>query len=181
MNSQHIDLTGTHHDIRTKVIGEFAVHLHTDGRRRPRLTSPARPEPANHTVPGPCTQHGIRPDRRQSADDLHPPPLPVSPPTAQQKYQPSHPFGTLLNGLITYGDPRTHLEDALKRSVTVVFWYKLDSPPIRLHGEVTTFPLFQLSQFAHLAADLGLAPAAYVDAYSPHAPADNLRDTCAGE
>ncbi|KAH9928829.1 uncharacterized protein B0H18DRAFT_998931 [Fomitopsis serialis] len=100
------------------------------------------------------------------------------PPTVQQKYQPPQgpiprPFGTPLNGAIAlqHEDPRTRLEDALKRSVTVVFWYKPDSPPIRLHGEVATFPLFQLSQFAHLAADLGLAPAAYVDAYNPYARA----------
>ncbi|KAH9843542.1 uncharacterized protein C8Q71DRAFT_852077 [Rhodofomes roseus] len=104
--------------------------------------------------------------------------LPLSPPTPQQKYQPPpapapRPFGTPLNGTIAYQheDPRTRLEDALKRSVTVVFWYKPDSPPIRLHGEVATFPLFQLSQFAHLAADLGFSPAAYVDAYNPHARA----------
>ncbi|KZT67035.1 hypothetical protein DAEQUDRAFT_758426 [Daedalea quercina L-15889] len=105
--------------------------------------------------------------------------LPLSPPTAQQKYQPSRPFGTPLNGPIAYEDPHTHLEDALRRSVTVVFWYKPDSPPIRLHGEVTTFPLFQLSQFAHLAADLGLAPAAYVDAYNPHARAWEQQTICA--
>ncbi|KAH9928809.1 uncharacterized protein B0H18DRAFT_998805 [Fomitopsis serialis] len=105
--------------------------------------------------------------------------LPLSPSTPQQqKYQPPQgpiprPFGTPLNGAIAlqHEDPRTRLEDALKRSVTVVFWYKPDSPPIRLHGEVATFPLFQLSQFAHLAADLGLAPAAYVDAYNPYARA----------
>lgn len=89
--------------------------------------------------------------------------IPLSPP-AQHKFHPPGPFGT-------FEDPRAHLEDALKRSVTVVFWYKPDSPPIRLHGEVTTFPLFQLSQFAHLATDLGLAPAAYVDAYNPYARA----------
>lgn len=89
--------------------------------------------------------------------------IPLSPP-ATHKFHPSTPF-------TPYDDPRAHLEDALKRSVTVVFWYKPDSPPIRLHGEVTTFPLFQLSQFAHLAADLGLGPAAYVDAYNPLARA----------
>lgn len=86
--------------------------------------------------------------------------IPLSP----HNHHPPGPFAT-------YEDPRAHLEDALKRSVTVVFWYKPDSPPIRLHGEVTTFPLFQLSQFAHLATDLGLGPAAYVDAYNPYARA----------
>lgn len=40
--------------------------------------------------------------------------------------------------------------------------------PIRLHQEIPTFPLFQLSQFSQLVNDLGFSSTSYVDMYNPH-------------
>ncbi|KII96206.1 hypothetical protein PLICRDRAFT_241976 [Plicaturopsis crispa FD-325 SS-3] len=61
------------------------------------------------------------------------------------------------------------MESALSRSITLVVWYKPNGEPLRLHHEVTTFPLFQLSHFPALVSDLGLSPTSYIDVYNPAA------------
>ncbi|KAH8105432.1 hypothetical protein BXZ70DRAFT_920845 [Cristinia sonorae] len=63
---------------------------------------------------------------------------------------------------------QSRLQESLKRSVTLVFWYKAGCEPIRLHQEIPTFPLFQLSQFTQLVNDLGYTANSYVDMYNPH-------------
>ncbi|KAF9651041.1 hypothetical protein BDM02DRAFT_3164220 [Thelephora ganbajun] len=62
---------------------------------------------------------------------------------------------------------RQALEESLRRSITLVFWYKPHYDPIRLTQEIATFPLFQLSHFSQLVSDLGLNPACFVDCYNP--------------
>ncbi|KAL6304119.1 hypothetical protein BKA93DRAFT_785116 [Sparassis latifolia] len=64
-------------------------------------------------------------------------------------------------------DRQTQLEESLRRTVTLVFWYQANSEPIRLHQEISIFPFFQLSQFTQLIADLQLPSTAYVDTYNP--------------
>ncbi|CCM00277.1 uncharacterized protein FIBRA_02307 [Fibroporia radiculosa] len=91
--------------------------------------------------------------------------VPLSPATAQHKFHSQ----TQPDKENRSDAQLTHLEAALKRSITIVFWYKSDCAPIRLHEEVSTFPLFQLSQCAQLVADLGISPSSYVDIYNPHA------------
>ncbi|PCH41716.1 hypothetical protein WOLCODRAFT_71312 [Wolfiporia cocos MD-104 SS10] len=68
-------------------------------------------------------------------------------------------------------EQRMQMEESLKRSVTIVFWYKPKCAPIRLHMELSTFPLFQLSQCTQLVTDLGMSPSAFVDVYNPYASA----------
>ncbi|KAI0075414.1 hypothetical protein K474DRAFT_1664271 [Panus rudis PR-1116 ss-1] len=63
---------------------------------------------------------------------------------------------------------QSRMQESLKRSVTLVFWYKAGTDPLRLHQEIPTFPLFQLAHFTQLVKDLGLSPSTYVDAYDPH-------------
>ncbi|CAL1701910.1 unnamed protein product [Somion occarium] len=74
------------------------------------------------------------------------------------------------NPQIPVQDPavtQSRMEESLKRSVTLVFWYKAGCDPLRLHQEIATFPLFQLSQLTQLVNDLGLSATTYVDAYNP--------------
>jgi hypothetical protein len=65
-------------------------------------------------------------------------------------------------------DVQSQMEQSLNRSITLVFWLQAQAEPIRLHLEIPTFPLFQLSQFPSLVADLGLSSTSYVDAYNEH-------------
>ncbi|KAI0337333.1 hypothetical protein BDW22DRAFT_1364218 [Trametopsis cervina] len=66
-------------------------------------------------------------------------------------------------------EAQMRMEESLKRMVTLVFWYKAGCEPIRLHQELTTFPLFSLSYFTQLVSDLALQPNSYVDSFNPHA------------
>ncbi|KAI0688650.1 hypothetical protein BC835DRAFT_1222667, partial [Cytidiella melzeri] len=75
----------------------------------------------------------------------------------QQAYQPDA------------AETQTRMEQSVKRTVTLVFWYKALTAPLRLYQEIATFPMFSLSQFTQLVADLGLQPNSYVDAYNPQA------------
>lgn len=63
-------------------------------------------------------------------------------------------------------DMQKQVED-FNRSVTIVFWYKTNTDPIRLQQTVPTFPYFQLSQFTTLVSDLGLNASLYLDTYNP--------------
>ncbi|TCD66203.1 hypothetical protein EIP91_001650 [Steccherinum ochraceum] len=63
---------------------------------------------------------------------------------------------------------QNRLQESLNRSITLVFWYKAGCDPIRVHQEIPTFPLFQLSQFQQLVTDLGFSATSYVDMYNPH-------------
>ncbi|KLO13841.1 hypothetical protein SCHPADRAFT_997049 [Schizopora paradoxa] len=71
-----------------------------------------------------------------------------------------------LNELL---ERRSQLEQSLKRSVTVVVWYRNGLEPLRLAHEVTTFPLFRLQDFGELVSEpeLNLSPASYIDGYNP--------------
>lgn len=61
---------------------------------------------------------------------------------------------------------QSQMEQSLKRSVTLVIWYKPNCDPIRLKHEIPTFPLFQISHFPSLVSDLELTPASCLDAYN---------------
>ncbi|KAH8115668.1 hypothetical protein DFH11DRAFT_1586328 [Phellopilus nigrolimitatus] len=63
-------------------------------------------------------------------------------------------------------EKRAKLEQSLKRSLTMVVWYRNGCEPLRLAHEVTTFPLFQLQDFPELVGELGLQSASYVDTYN---------------
>ncbi|KAH7881866.1 hypothetical protein F5I97DRAFT_1932296 [Phlebopus sp. FC_14] len=58
------------------------------------------------------------------------------------------------------------MEQSLRRSVTLVIWYKSNCDPVRLTHEIATFPLFQLSHFPYVVSDLELTPTSYIDAYN---------------
>ncbi|KAF4602669.1 hypothetical protein EYR40_005884 [Pleurotus pulmonarius] len=62
-------------------------------------------------------------------------------------------------------DIRSQIE-ILQRTITLVFWYKPNTEPLRLQHPVPTFPLFQLSRFPSLTTDLGLTPTTYLDTYN---------------
>ncbi|OJA21339.1 hypothetical protein AZE42_07117 [Rhizopogon vesiculosus] len=67
-------------------------------------------------------------------------------------------------------EKQNQMEQSLKRSITLVIWYKpVQQPacdPIRLNHEISTFPLFQLSHFPSVVSDLELTPASYLDTYN---------------
>ncbi|KAG2365266.1 hypothetical protein BDR07DRAFT_1607579 [Suillus spraguei] len=63
-------------------------------------------------------------------------------------------------------EKQSQMELSLKRSITLVIWYKPACDPIRLNHEISTFPLFQLSHFPSVVSDLELTPASYVDTYN---------------
>jgi deoxynucleoside triphosphate triphosphohydrolase SAMHD1 len=82
-------------------------------------------------------------------------------------------------------ETRTRMKESLKKSVTLVFWYKVcntrtwsmpqlgltwsqaGQQPVRLHQEIATFPMFCLSHLTQLVSDLGLQPNSYIDVYNP--------------
>ncbi|KAK1235961.1 hypothetical protein PQX77_000787 [Marasmius sp. AFHP31] len=61
----------------------------------------------------------------------------------------------------------SELEDDLKRTITIVFWYNANTEPLRLQQIAPQFPLFQLSRLSSLVTDLGLADNSYLDTYNP--------------
>ncbi|KAL0064564.1 hypothetical protein AAF712_008509 [Marasmius tenuissimus] len=61
----------------------------------------------------------------------------------------------------------SELEDDLKRTITIVFWYNANTEPLRLQQIAPQFPLFQLSRLSSLVTDLGLAENSYLDTYNP--------------
>ncbi|KAL5508652.1 hypothetical protein ACEPAH_6271 [Sanghuangporus vaninii] len=63
-------------------------------------------------------------------------------------------------------EKRARLEQSLKRSLTMVIWYRNGCDPLRIAHEVSTFPLFQLQDFPELIGELGLQPSSYIDAYN---------------
>ncbi|OAX36032.1 hypothetical protein K503DRAFT_867853 [Rhizopogon vinicolor AM-OR11-026] len=63
-------------------------------------------------------------------------------------------------------EKQSQMEQSLKRSITLVIWYKQACDPIRLNHEISTFPLFQLSHFPSVVSDLELTSASYLDTYN---------------
>ncbi|EGO04229.1 hypothetical protein SERLA73DRAFT_173674 [Serpula lacrymans var. lacrymans S7.3] len=61
---------------------------------------------------------------------------------------------------------QSQMEQSLKRSVTLIIWYKAHCDPIRLNHDVSTFPLFQLSHYPSLVSDLELSPHSYIDTFN---------------
>ncbi|KAH9887702.1 hypothetical protein C8Q73DRAFT_209597 [Cubamyces lactineus] len=68
-------------------------------------------------------------------------------------------------------DSRSALVESLSRSVTVVFWYKANTQPLRLHQEIPTFPLFAFSSLTDIVDGLSLSDNSYLDAYDPRSGA----------
>jgi hypothetical protein len=77
-------------------------------------------------------------------------------------------------------DRQCQMEQALRRSVTLVIWYRVRRPPgpspaltppqsacdpIRLTHDISTFPLFSLSHYPSVVVDLELSATSYIDAY----------------
>ncbi|KAG9309840.1 hypothetical protein JVU11DRAFT_1148 [Chiua virens] len=65
-----------------------------------------------------------------------------------------------------HDDRQSQLEQALKRSVTLVIWYRPNCDPIRLTHEISTFPLFSLSHYPSVVSDLELGSTSYMDTYN---------------
>ncbi|KAF9224537.1 hypothetical protein BS17DRAFT_80422 [Gyrodon lividus] len=84
---------------------------------------------------------------------------PTSPERVQPQHQPQPPISAA-------NDRQSQMEQSLKRSVTLVIWYKPNCDPIRLTHEISTFPLFQLSHYSSVVSDLELTPASYIDTYN---------------
>ncbi|KAI5120725.1 hypothetical protein M0805_006431 [Coniferiporia weirii] len=63
-------------------------------------------------------------------------------------------------------EKRARLEESLKRSLTLVIWYRNGCDPLRIAHEVSTFPLFQLQDFPELVTELGLQSTSYIDVYN---------------
>ncbi|KAF9457385.1 hypothetical protein BDZ94DRAFT_1227961 [Collybia nuda] len=59
-----------------------------------------------------------------------------------------------------------HVEE-YNRTITVIFWYKAETEPIRLQQMIPTFPYFHLSCLSPLVTDLGLTNKSFVDTYDP--------------
>lgn len=127
------------------------------------------------------------------------PPHQQQQPPQQQQQQQQRTAAAQVNRSFYSQDPadaQSRMQESLKRSITLVFWYKVSqflilahvrcvralrfcstcyasaqagNEPIRLHQEITTFPLFSLSQFTQLVSDLGMQPHNYVDAFNPQA------------
>lgn len=53
------------------------------------------------------------------------------------------------------------------KTVTLIFWYKTNTEPLRIQQAVSSFPYFQLSRLGSLMTDLGLGKSSYVDAFNP--------------
>ncbi|KAJ8490055.1 hypothetical protein ONZ51_g2520 [Trametes cubensis] len=68
-------------------------------------------------------------------------------------------------------DSRSALVESLSRSVTIVFWYKANTQPLRLHQEIPTFPLFAFSSLTDIVDGLSLSDNSYLDAYDPRSGA----------
>ncbi|KIJ59414.1 hypothetical protein HYDPIDRAFT_118507 [Hydnomerulius pinastri MD-312] len=83
----------------------------------------------------------------------------IEKPPSPERAQPQ-PLGS------TSDERQCQMEQSLKRSVTLVIWYKPNCDPIRLTHEISTFPLFQLSHYQSVVSDLELTPASYLDAYN---------------
>ncbi|KAG1740234.1 uncharacterized protein EDB91DRAFT_1133850 [Suillus paluster] len=79
---------------------------------------------------------------------------------AEKPPSPEHPSAS------SNDDRQSQMEQSLKRSITLVIWYKPACDPIRLNHEISTFPLFQLSHFPSVVSDLELTPASYIDTYN---------------
>ncbi|KAK7696471.1 hypothetical protein QCA50_001128 [Cerrena zonata] len=101
----------------------------------------------SHVPPSQLQLHHIQHARQTSNPSI---------PVQQQQQQPQDPALT-----------QSRMEESLKRSVTLVFWYKAGCDPLRLHQEITTFPYFKLAQFTQLVNDLGLSQNTNVDAFNP--------------
>ncbi|KZT23182.1 hypothetical protein NEOLEDRAFT_1180237 [Neolentinus lepideus HHB14362 ss-1] len=70
------------------------------------------------------------------------------------------------DGQETDAKTQTDMADSLKRSITLVIWYKPGANPIRLNHHVPSFPLFQMSHFPQLVSELNLSAESYIDAYN---------------
>ncbi|KAF5345548.1 hypothetical protein D9758_012004 [Tetrapyrgos nigripes] len=72
-----------------------------------------------------------------------------------------------MAGDLQDGSSDSDMVNELQKTVTIVFWYKENTEPIRLQHMIPTFPLFQLSRFTSLVTDLGLTATSYLDTYNP--------------
>ncbi|KAI0368464.1 hypothetical protein BV20DRAFT_969291 [Pilatotrama ljubarskyi] len=72
---------------------------------------------------------------------------------------------------IEHDNKRSALAESLSRSVTIVFWYRPDTEPLRLHQEIPTFPLFSFSALTEVVEALHLSEKTYLDTYNPRARA----------
>ncbi|KAL0948967.1 hypothetical protein HGRIS_009070 [Hohenbuehelia grisea] len=71
----------------------------------------------------------------------------------------------IIASIANHPEIRSQLE-ILQRTVTLVFWYKPNTEPLRLQQMIPTFPFLQLSRLTTLTADLGLTPSSYLDTFN---------------
>lgn len=60
-----------------------------------------------------------------------------------------------------------HFAEEFKKTVTIIFWYKSNTEPLRIQQSVPSFPYFQLSRLSTLISDLRLDTNSYIDTYNP--------------
>ncbi|EAU82361.2 hypothetical protein CC1G_06671 [Coprinopsis cinerea okayama7 len=61
---------------------------------------------------------------------------------------------------------REQFAEEYKKTVTIIFWYKANTEPLRIQQSVSSFPYFQLSRLGPVVSDLGLDSSSYMDAYN---------------
>ncbi|TEB23507.1 hypothetical protein FA13DRAFT_1739958 [Coprinellus micaceus] len=62
---------------------------------------------------------------------------------------------------------RDRQAEEFNKSVTIIFWYKAKTEPLRIQQTIATFPYFQLARLGSLISDLGLSSNSYLDTYIP--------------
>ncbi|KAM5540658.1 hypothetical protein V8D89_005689 [Ganoderma adspersum] len=76
-------------------------------------------------------------------------------------------------------EKHSELAESLKRSVTIVLWYKVNTPPFRLRLEISTFPLLRLSEVEPIMSAIGLLASSYIEVYNSDARAWEKEQVCA--
>ncbi|TFK22801.1 hypothetical protein FA15DRAFT_671129 [Coprinopsis marcescibilis] len=85
----------------------------------------------------------------------------------------SRPAKSLPSSLNTASNSRESPEqekerfaEEYRKTVTIVFWYKGNTEPLRIQQAAASFPYFSLSRLGNLISDLGLDSNSYVDTYN---------------
>ncbi|TFK85830.1 hypothetical protein K466DRAFT_174188 [Polyporus arcularius HHB13444] len=71
------------------------------------------------------------------------------------------------------------LLESLKRSITLVIWFKANTRPLRLRLEIDTFPYLRLSELELIVSSLRLSPQTFIDVYNPQARTWEQEQLCA--
>ncbi|KAI0706870.1 hypothetical protein C8T65DRAFT_651169, partial [Cerioporus squamosus] len=108
-------------------------------------------------------------------------PLPLSPAQlCKSSYSPTSTYdahGPATEDAID--EKQMALLESLRRSITLVIWFKANTRPLRLRLEIDTFPYLRLSELEQLVSSLGLSPQTFIDVYNPQARTWDQEQLCA--